>query len=140
MRAFKKQTQRIPLVLLVLFLLLLAGIFASVMVGSIAISASDIFGVLFRRIHSGTSYVLITGIRIPRTLACIGAGLGLATAGVILQNVMNNSLASPNTIGVNSGAGFAVMVSMLFWPTAVAARGLFAFFGALVTSLLIFAL
>ncbi len=71
--------------------------------------------------------------------ACL-AGMGLAAAGVILQSVMNNSLASPNTIGVNSGAGFAVMLALMLggnYATVVPAA---AFMGALCTTLVIFLL
>lgn len=140
MRASKTRTSRHASVFLVLFLLLLSASLASIALGSVRISLSDLFGVLSGRIRTGTDYTLILQIRIPRTLACIGAGLGLSTSGLILQNVMNNSLASPNTIGVNSGAGFAVMLSMIFFPAAIASRSFFAFTGALISSLLIFGL
>ncbi len=140
MRASKTRTSRHASVFLVLFLLLLSASLASIALGSVRISLSDLFGVLSGRIRTGTDYTLILQIRIPRTLACIGAGLGLSTSGLILQNVMNNSLASPNTIGVNSGAGFAVMLSMVFFPAAIASRSFFAFTGALISSLLIFGL
>lgn len=140
MRASKTQSLTHAPVFLVLFLLLLSASLASIALGSVRISLSDLLGVLSGRIRSGTEYTLICQIRIPRTLACMGAGLGLSGSGLILQNVMNNALASPNTIGVNSGAGFAVMLSMVFFPTAVATRGFFAFAGALITSLLIFSL
>ncbi len=140
MRASKTRTSRHASVFLVLFLLLLSASLASIALGSVRISLSDLFGVLSGRIRTGTDYTLILQIRIPRTLACIGAGLGLSTSGLILQNVMNNSLASPNTIGVNSGAGFAVMFSMVFFPAAIASRSFFAFTGALISSLLIFGL
>lgn len=140
MRASKTRTSRHASVFLVLFLLLLSASLASIALGSVRISLSDLFGVLSGHIRTGTDYTLILQIRIPRTLACIGAGLGLSTSGLILQNVMNNSLASPNTIGVNSGAGFAVMLSMVFFPAAIASRSFFAFTGALISSLLIFGL
>ena len=68
------------------------------------------------------------------------AGIGLACAGVILQSVMNNSLASPNTIGVNSGSGFAVMLAMVFFPANSFYIPVFAFLGALATTVAIFLL
>lgn len=48
--------------------------------------------------------------RLPRTAACLLAGAALSTAGCVIQNVLANPLASPNIIGVNSGAGLAVTV------------------------------
>ena len=128
------------LLFIILIFLLLVSAFLGLLFGSVDIPASDTLKVLTGRLREGTSYILIATVRLPRVLGCIGAGVGLATAGVILQNVMNNSLASPNTIGVNSSAGLAVMLSMVFFPEAVGARPVFAFAGALITSLLIFAL
>ncbi len=46
--------------------------------------------------------------RVPRTAACILAGAALSVAGCILQHVLANPLASPNIIGINSGAGLGV--------------------------------
>jgi iron complex transport system permease protein len=68
------------------------------------------------------------------------AGMGLAVAGVILQGVMNNALASPNTIGVNSGAGFAVMLALMFASDYSAVIPIASFLGALITTLAIFLL
>ena len=64
--------------------------------------------------------------------------MGLACAGVILQSVMNNSLASPNTIGVNSGAGFAVMLALFIYNGSSSHSAVFAFAGALITTFLVF--
>ena len=133
----KKKT---VLLFIILILLLLVSSFLGLWFGSVDIPAGEALGVMTGRIREGTAYILIVSVRLPRVLGCIGAGVGLATAGVILQNVMNNSLASPNTIGVNSGAGFAVMLSMVLLPDAISVRPVFAFAGALITSLLIFAL
>ncbi len=47
-------------------------------------------------------------VRLPRTVACILAGAGLATSGAVLQNVLSNRLASPGILGVNAGAGLGV--------------------------------
>jgi iron compound ABC transporter, permease protein len=73
-------------------------------------------------------------------LGAIIAGMGLSVAGVILQGVMNNALASPNTIGVNSGAGFFVMLAMMLFPHSVYATSIASFVGALLTTLAIYAL
>ena len=72
---------------------------------------------------------------LPRMLGAIIAGMGLSVAGVILQGVMNNALASPNTIGVNSGAGFFVMLAMMLFPHSVYATSIASFVGALLTTL-----
>lgn len=129
-------------VCLIIFLcvLLLLSCLAGILFGSVSLSFQDVIGSLSRSNRGSTAYVLITTVRLPRVIGGLFAGIGLACAGVILQGVMNNSLASPNTIGVNSGSGFAVMLAMIFFPAGSFALPLFAFAGALITSLLVFLL
>ncbi len=65
------------------------------------------------------------------------AGVGLAVSGLLLQSATGNDLCSPNIIGVNSGAGFAVMVLLCLFPMAFAGLPLAAFAGALFTTFLV---
>lgn len=80
---------------------------------------------------------IVLYVRLPRTLAAILAGAALAAAGVLIQGVLNNPLAGPNIIGVNSGAGFCTLLLSCIAPAAVRFLPLAAFVGALCTSLLI---
>jgi iron complex transport system permease protein len=128
------------LILLFLTIILAATAFLGILLGSVKIPAGEVILALVGKGSSAVNSLLIFNIRLPRMLAAILAGMGLACSGVILQGVMNNSLASPNTIGVNSGAGFAVMLGMMLLGGSSAYSPLFAFLGALVTTLLIFAL
>lgn len=123
-----------------LIILLITASLLSIMLGSIRLNVTDILQCLTGRDKSSVTYILIMNIRIPRTFGAIIAGMGLSVAGVILQSVMNNALASPNTIGVNSGAGFFVMLSLLLFPNSVYAGSFAAFIGALLTTLCIYAL
>lgn len=123
-----------------LFLLLILSILFNILCGSVLVSLHDILEVLAGNDTSSTAYILITTVRIPRICGGVLAGIGLSVSGVILQGVMNNSLASPNTIGVNSGSGFAVMLAMLLFPSYGSVVPLFAFLGGLFTTLIIFLL
>lgn len=123
-----------------LIILLITASLLSIMLGSVRLNVTDILQCLIGRDKSSVTYILIMNIRIPRTFGAIIAGMGLSVAGVILQSVMNNALASPNTIGVNSGAGFFVMLSLLLFPNSVYAGAFAAFMGALLTTLCIYAL
>jgi len=60
---------------------------------------------------------IVLGMRLPRLVIGILAGGALAVAGVILQTLTNNPLASVSTLGINAGAFFAVIVSMVFFPS-----------------------
>lgn len=125
---------------ILLFGLLITASFLSVMLGSVYINPADILKCFFTPDKTSLTYILIMNIRLPRMLGAIIAGMGLSVAGVILQGVMNNALASPNTIGVNSGAGFFVMLAMMLFPHSGYATSIASFVGALLTTLAIYAL
>lgn len=84
-----------------------------------------------------TARLILWQLRLPRVSAGVLAGLGLSTAGVLLQTVTSNDLAGPNIIGVNSGAGLAVIGLLTFAPGAGRLLPLAAFLGAFAAALLI---
>lgn len=124
----------------VLILLLILCIFSGILLGSVSLSPQSVLRCLMGYDRDTTTYVLINTVRLPRVAGACLAGMGLATAGVILQGVMNNALASPNTIGVNSGAGFSVMLALMLGNNYAALIPATAFLGALITTLAIFGL
>lgn len=126
--------------ILFLVILLILCIFAGILLGSVPLSPVNVLQCLIGLDRDSTTYILVNTVRLPRVAGACLAGMGLASAGVILQTVMNNSLASPNTIGVNSGAGFAVMLALMFGGSYTSAVPAAAFAGALFTTLVIFGL
>lgn len=66
-------------------------------------------------------------IRLPRTIMAIMAGAGLGLAGAVYQSVFKNPLASPDVIGISSGAnlGSAVMIVLFGNSLAQVASGAF---------------
>ena len=111
-----------------------------ILLGSVPLSPQSVLRCLAGLDKNTTTYVLVHTVRLPRAVGACIAGMGLSTAGVILQSVMNNSLASPNTIGVNSGAGFAVMLSLLFGGSRTFGIPIAAFVGSLAATLTIYSL
>lgn len=79
-------------------------------------------------------------VRMPRMLAGLMAGSALAVAGVLLQAVLNNAMASPNVIGVNAGAGFFALLAAVTMPTVAGAMQMASFLGALGCSMLVYLL
>jgi len=126
----------------IIFLVLLLALcsFAGILLGSVPLSPASVLRCLIGLDKDSTAYILVNNVRLPRVVGACLAGMGLACAGVILQTVMNNSLASPNTIGVNSGAGFAVMLALMFASNDSSTIPAAAFLGALTTTLVIFGL
>lgn len=79
-------------------------------------------------------------VRLPRVLASLLAGAAFAVSGILLQAVLENPLASPNVIGVNAGAGFFTFLTMALLPGVTRAAPIGAFCGALLATLLIYAI
>lgn len=89
---------------------LAAALCLSLCIGSSGLSLGELFHALLRDGSSTRAEAVLWYARLPRTLAAALAGAGLAIAGGILQGALSNSLASPNIIGVNAGAGLGVTV------------------------------
>lgn len=62
---------------------------------------------------SETSEIVIWNIRLPRVVAAIVAGAGLAVAGCVLQNILRNPLAESYTLGISQGAAFGAAFAIV---------------------------
>ena len=89
--------------------------------------------------YSGSKQdLIIRTVRLPRVLLCILIGESMAISGLIMQNLTRNPLASPQILGINSGATLSVVVIMVFFPLlGYKAKILGAFLGAGVIGLFV---
>ena len=89
--------------------------------------------------YSGSKQdLIIRTVRLPRVLLCILIGASMAISGLIMQNLTRNPLASPQILGINSGATLSVVVIMVFFPLlGYKAKILGAFLGAGVIGLFV---
>ena len=91
---------------------------------------------------SGVEGEIFWRIRIPRVLAAWLAGAGLAAAGMAFQALFRNSLATPFTLGVASGAALGAALSIRFGialsVAGISSTPLWAFAGASVSILLVY--
>ena len=120
---------------------LLAGLVAlssvaSLAFGAVPIPPGEVIAALLGR-GSGTTASIVLYARLPRLCGCLLAGAALACSGVIIQGVLNNPLAAPNIIGVNSGAGLATAICCALAPGAVQIAPIAAFLGALTGVMLV---
>ena len=120
----------------ILGLLLLVSAAAGLCIGSAPLSLSALWKALTGAGDS-TAAIILWQLRLPRVAAGGLAGVGLATAGVLLQTVTANDLAGPNIIGINSGAGLAVIWTLTVMPTAGKLLPIGAFFGAFSAAMVI---
>ena len=72
-----------------------------------------------------------TILRLPRALMGLVGGFGLGVAGFVYQTVFRNPLASPDIIGVSSGASAGAAFAILFTSAASPSTTVFAFVGGL---------
>lgn len=115
----------------------MAGFFISIGNGAVKISLSEIINTIL--LGEGTvNYQIIWNVRLPRTITASLVGTCLALSGCILQGVMRNPLASPNIIGVSSGAGLMTLVVLIIFPDYYYLAPLGAFTGALLATLFIY--
>ncbi|MBR1796517.1 MAG: iron ABC transporter permease [Clostridiales bacterium] len=119
-------------VVIVGILSLIAAFLISLFIGNGTVGTGDLLQVLFGSSYSKSAYIILTRIRIPRTLAALLCGAALSSSGLVLQTVLDNPLASPGIIGINSGAGLFVLIAGIIFPFSAAARQLFSFAGAVV--------
>lgn len=130
--------------LLLLLGLLLGAALISLNLGSFAISPAELWATVLGQGSSRQELVLYS-IRLPRLVMAMLVGMGLAISGALLQGVSRNALADPGILGLNSGAGLAI-VALLYlrqhsiiavpgavWPAV-------AFFGALAAAIAIYLL
>ena len=62
---------------------------------------------------SEMAYKTVWNLRIPRILLALLVGAGLSTAGCAFQSLFANPLATPDTLGVASGASFGAALGIL---------------------------
>ncbi|MHC4939910.1 MAG: FecCD family ABC transporter permease [Planctomycetota bacterium] len=86
---------------------------AALLFGAIALLVAPFLGPALDLGDESMRRIFFT-LRLPRALLGFLAGAGLASAGVVLQAILRNPLATPFTLGVSSGASFGVVAAIWF--------------------------
>lgn len=60
------------------------------------------------------SGLILTELRLPRTLLGLMVGMTLGLSGAVLQGLLRNPLASPDLLGVSSGASLGAVIAIYF--------------------------
>lgn len=96
---------------------LIAGILA-IGIGRYSISPRDVLACLFPPMFpnadiSDMARTVVISVRLPRILLALIAGAGLSVAGASFQGIFSNPMATPDTLGVASGASFGAALAIL---------------------------
>ncbi len=115
MKTGTRYLQWTPAAASVLLALLLAAFAAELLCGSFPVSVSDLFSAVLHPQETDEAVkAVISGIRLPRAVMALAAGAGLAAAGAAFQAMFANPLATPDTLGVATGASFGAVLAILF--------------------------
>lgn len=126
--------------LLVLVAALALLLVASVAVGTRTIPLPAVWSALVAPDGSDDSLV-VTGLRVPRTVLGLLVGAALGVAGTLMQGHTRNPLADPGLLGVTQGAALAVVLAVIVFDLQdLDAYVWFAFVGAALASTVVFAL
>ncbi len=112
-KAYKGFIKRKLLFMLAGLLLLVVCVIIAAQSGPINISFVDVMKSIFTFDTHGVGGV-IWNIRMVRIVGALLAGAGLAVAGVVMQCILRNPLASPFTLGISSAAAFGASFGIIF--------------------------
>ncbi|MEG0438678.1 MAG: iron ABC transporter permease [Solibacillus sp.] len=99
------------IVLSLLIVLLAVAVCYALLSGSANIPVKQLIGL--EPMTDEINRYIIKEIRMPRILLAIITGMSLAVAGVVMQVLLKNPLASPFTLGVSSGASFGAALAIV---------------------------
>ena len=127
------QTRRIRICILAALALTGAAFAVSLLVGKYPIQWDQLTA-------GGMDARVFFTLRLPRSCMALLAGLALGAAGSVYQTVFRNPLASPDIIGVASGATVGAAAAILLFGSGVLLTALFAFAGGMAAVLLVLAM
>lgn len=109
---YKKEKIKYVVLILLSVISILIMILVSLCNGNYNTSIDEVFKAIF----SGDNpqiYTIVVYSRLPRLLASIFVGAALAVSGFCYQSLFKNKMASPDLLGVSSGASVGAVVAIL---------------------------
>ncbi|KLH99472.1 iron ABC transporter [Brevibacillus formosus] len=119
---------------------------------ALAMTASVLYGLqnfplstaieAYTQFDGSTEHLIIKDTRVPRAITAAFVGGSLAVAGVLLQALTRNPLASPSVLGINSGAALFIVIALFLAGNVFAFTQLMwiGFLGAGFTAILVYLL
>lgn len=126
-------------VLAVLGILIVVVFAVTLMVGKSFYGPAEVFRVILGETVPGASFT-VGELRLPRATMAVLAGFAFGIAGVTFQTMLRNPLASPDIIGISSGASVAAVFGIIVLALDETAVSFLALGGALVTAAAIYLL
>lgn len=133
--------------LLSVFVLLIAiTVYISLTNGAFDMTVGEVVRTLLRIEGDPKFDLIIFDFRLPRIVIAALVGMGLGVAGTVIQGITRNGLADSGILGINAGAGAAIVIFMFFFQGQLSNLGtagimlqpLFGLAGGLLAALLIY--
>ena len=107
--------------------------------GSGSLSIGEVWDALTGH-GSWANEIIVVDMNLPRLIAAMVIGAGLAVTGCVMQAVFRNPLATPYILGLSSGASLGAAAAIMLVPTAylAVAQPVLAFALCLLTTLLVY--
>lgn len=115
---------------LIWLLMPVAAMLISLCVGRYQLSVGEVISTLLDGPGVKSSAAMVVyNTRLPRILLAFLIGAGLSVTGCCFQSIFSNPLASPDTLGVSSGAAFGAALGILISDNPLAPQAMAVFFG-----------
>lgn len=111
----------------------------SISVGDFPVPLNEVVDSLLGQGSAGNDFI-VRELRLPRALLAVTVGAAFGVSGALFQKIADNPLASPDIIGINSGAAAAAVMAIVWWSVGSSTVTTGALLGALITSVAIYLL
>ncbi|WP_438351737.1 FecCD family ABC transporter permease [Paenibacillus sp. FA6] len=126
--------------------IILITMYMSLTSGTFDITVQEVIRTLLRIDRNPDQDLVIFEFRLPRIIIAVLVGMGLGIAGAVIQGITRNGLADPGILGINAGAGVAMVIFMFFYQgqmkgtgwLSILAMPMFGLVGGLTAALLIY--
>ncbi|MET7397861.1 iron chelate uptake ABC transporter family permease subunit [Dactylosporangium sp. NPDC005572] len=112
----------------------------TMMVGSFRLTAGEVITSVLHLADNPSVDFVVRELRLPTAVSGLTVGLALGASGTIFQQLLRNPLASPDFVGITSGAGLAAVTGIVVLQAGGLAITGFALGGAIVAATLMYVL
>lgn len=138
-RSRRRRASRRGLIIVTLAVLAVAAFAVTLVAGQTFYPPRDVIRVILGEQVPGASFT-VGRLRLPRAVLAVVAGFSFGLAGVTFQTMLRNPLASPDIIGISSGASTAAAIAIVSLSLGGTQVSIFAIVSALVVALLVYTL
>ncbi|MGW6062059.1 FecCD family ABC transporter permease [Streptomyces sp. NPDC055189] len=138
-RARVRRASRRRIVIAVLSVLVVAAFAVTLMAGETFYRPGEVVRVIMGEQVPGASFT-VGRLRLPRAVLAVAAGFCFGLAGVTFQTMLRNPLASPDIIGISSGASAAAAIAIVTLSLGATQVSVLAILAGLAVALLVYTL